>query len=844
MISAKVIRVSAILLFTATSVSSGFTAVWHVDGDVAFSGGGTSWETAFKTIQEGVDAASDGDEIIVLPGIYSENFNFRGKAITIRSLDPTNLDVVASTIISTSSGPVVRFENSEGLGSVLEGLTIESESDCAIFCENSSPLIRSNVITCATGNGISSEGGSPEIRDNTITACSTPIRCDESSALIIGNNIVDNEGGVLCYRAFPTIMSNYIARNQQAAVRFMGAGGCGSPARGFARIIRNTVVDNQGTGIACHGWFAIEGNTVMRNGSSYSGTAGGIHCTSYSYLSWITGNLVAQNVGEPDGISVTGEVFLVNNTVVNNGPPRGKAGNGYRCRSRGIEFQSDGVIANCVIWGHDEDLWPPGTTPMHSCFADGGNETGSISDDPMFVNPAAGDYHLLPASPCRGAGRRYPGVPHTDIDLEPFPPARMPDIGADQFTDTDGDLMPDYWEVRQSGTTDMAAKEDADNDGLTNLGELLNRSVWNIPDTDGDGLLDGDEVHDLKTDPNNTDTDGDGMPDGWEFHHWLSPTSSEGPDGPPGDPDADGLTNIDEFHQGTDPQNPDTDSDGLTDGQEVNVYSTLPTNADTDGDGLADGLEVHEIGTDANASDTDSDGLTDGEEVNFYSTLPTLPDTDGDGLNDGFEVHELKTDPNDIDTDKDGLNDAWEFTHQLSPTSSQGQDGSLGDPDTDGLSNIDEFNQATDPQNPDTDGDGLTDGEEIHLYSTLATNPDTDGDGLDDRLEVRDLKTDPNDIDTDDDGKADGVEVFAGTDPLDSLSLLRLRAIGLEEGGLCLRITWSAVAGRTYRLHFSTDLVSWQPTSEAIFADGAVATVLLKNHPSVRRRFFRVEVLP
>ncbi|MHA1291500.1 MAG: right-handed parallel beta-helix repeat-containing protein, partial [Promethearchaeota archaeon] len=66
----------------------------------------------------------------------------------------------------------------------------------------------------------------------------------------------------------------------------------------------------------------------------------------------------------------------------------------------------------------------------------------------------------------------------------------------------------------------------------------------------------------------------------------------------------------------------------------------------------------------------------------------------------------------------------------------------------------------------DTDGDGLSDEEEI-TYSTDPSNPDTDEDGLNDGAEVNIYFTNPTDPDTDDDGFTDGEEVEAGTDPLD-----------------------------------------------------------------------------
>ena len=58
------------------------------------------------------------------------------------------------------------------------------------------------------------------------------------------------------------------------------------------------------------------------------------------------------------------------------------------------------------------------------------------------------------------------------------------------------------------------------------------------------------------------------------------------------DADLDGLTNTEEKKLGTDQNKVDTDSDGLIDSSEINVYHTNPLNADTDGDGFKDGVEV------------------------------------------------------------------------------------------------------------------------------------------------------------------------------------------------------------------------------------------------------------
>lgn len=196
------------------------------------------------------------------------------------------------------------------------------------------------------------------------------------------------------------------------------------------------------------------------------------------------------------------------------------------------------------------------------------------------------------------------------------------------------------------------------------------------------------------------------------------------------DNDEDGLTNGEEKKLGTDPNNADTDGDGLKDGEEVKRYKTNPLQADTDGDGLSDGDEVFKYKTDPTKADTDGDGLSDGDEVLKYHTDPLKADTDGDGLSDGDEVLKYHTDPLKVDTDGDGLSD-WD--------------------------EVKTYN--TDPTKPDTDGDGLSDGDEVKVYHTNPLKADTDGGGV-----------------------SDGVEVKRGTNPLNPKDDVVKETIVLEKG--------------------------------------------------------------
>ncbi|MGA1193458.1 MAG: OmpA family protein [Kiritimatiellia bacterium] len=99
----------------------------------------------------------------------------------------------------------------------------------------------------------------------------------------------------------------------------------------------------------------------------------------------------------------------------------------------------------------------------------------------------------------------------------------------------------------------------------------------------------------------------------------------------------------------------DSDGDGITDTQETGI-GTNPYDPDTDKDGLSDGEEYLTYKTDPLNPDTDWDGLTDGAEVNVYTTDPLNPDTDAGGVTDGHEVIDDGTDP------LDGSDDLQLFT--------------------------------------------------------------------------------------------------------------------------------------------------------------------------------------
>jgi len=131
----------------------------------------------------------------------------------------------------------------------------------------------------------------------------------------------------------------------------------------------------------------------------------------------------------------------------------------------------------------------------------------------------------------------------------------------------------------------------------------------------------------------------DMLPDGWEVGNGLSPLSASGGDGAGGDPDDDGLTNLQEYQRGTKSRKRDTDGDGLSDGDEVNTHNTNPLLTDTDGDGVRDGDEVpHSPGSCPNDPDDE------GNPANCVTLRLTVGDPSGSHSERwNFEVFEEAT---------------------------------------------------------------------------------------------------------------------------------------------------------------------------------------------------------
>lgn len=217
--------ISVLLLFCSVAYSK----VIYVDVNASFPGQGTK-KDPYPFIQTGINAATSGDIVLVMPGTYFENIDFLNKNIIVKSSQGPSV----TTIDGTNKGIVVWITQSQNSDAELNGFTItHGEYDGGVYCYGTSPIIRNNHFIDNGGNGI---------------------KCDYfASPLIIDNLIMNNSNcGIYLHKnSCPMIANNLIIFNQTG----IDGGGINCNNHCNPDIINCTIygnmVSNCGGGVAC-----------------------------------------------------------------------------------------------------------------------------------------------------------------------------------------------------------------------------------------------------------------------------------------------------------------------------------------------------------------------------------------------------------------------------------------------------------------------------------------------------------------------------------------------------------------------------------------------------------------
>ena len=398
----------------------------------------------YPSIQAAIDAAKTSDTVLVEPGIYYENIDFKGKAITVLSrLGPTT-----TSIYGMERATVVLFQDGEGPSSRIEGFTIyggQGTGDLKTY----------------TGGGITCIGSSPTIVNNVIWlnqaqwGCGGGIACKEGASPLITNNVIEqnnvtlgNGGGIGCDNATATIENNTIRKNlvhgNGGGIYLSGSGAtirgneisgcvagfCGGGISGGGEIIGNIVSGNQaassGGGIQAYG--GTTSPTVIREnyvyGNQTQNNGGGLHAEGPASL------LIVQNVIRDNTAAKGGGVYtsctILNCVVIDNHASWGGGVHGSATVTNTILRGNRAYISGLQIFG---------TGGVDHCNVEGGyTGFGNIDADPRFMNPSRDDFHLGVDSPCRDCGNNQAiNLTAYDYDGDPRIWNGTVDMGADEF---------------------------------------------------------------------------------------------------------------------------------------------------------------------------------------------------------------------------------------------------------------------------------------------------------------------------------------------------------------------------------------------------------------------------
>jgi len=411
-------RVALASTLALSAPAPSLATTWFVDDSVAASGSGAGWNTAFKTLTEGLNAAASGDEIRVGQGVYKPAGvgGNRNTAFVMKS----NVAVRGGYAGFGAAFPDLRdFVNTP---SVLSGdLNANDTANFGNNAENSINVVTvpNSVVTLATLEGF------------TITAGNANL----NGSLNIG-------GGAIAIAGTIDVRQCVISQNtgSQFAV---GAVECFQAGANRARFFRCTFLGNRVT-TTSSGGVVVCSNTgptdfvncgFYGNSSTIANSAAGV-ATNGTGIKTLTNCVFSGNTAPGPGAALrhaSGTATLVNCTIASNScTAPGAAGAGVAVTANGLN------IVNSIVWGNTAPVSPQGivvsggsVSTSYCDLQDGGGGTGNVSADPLFVDPDGADNILGTVDDNLTLQNGYPGSPCLDRANAVALPADIADLDAD-----------------------------------------------------------------------------------------------------------------------------------------------------------------------------------------------------------------------------------------------------------------------------------------------------------------------------------------------------------------------------------------------------------------------------
>lgn len=404
-------RLLSLFLAVTTTSAASLADTIHVDDDNCPGGTGSAADP-FCSVQDAIDLATSGDEIIVAQGTYVEELDLLGKAITLRSTNPQHAGTVAATILDSTGAPyTLRCDSGEGADTIVSGLTITGGDEAAMLLDGSGPDISRCNFTAGTGSfsgGIQATGGSsPVISSCQFIDCTSfntgALTLEQSSALVTQCTFSGNTG--LGDGGIASIKSNLVISD----CSFTGNNGEGAGAilflAGTAEIRDCTFRENStfGLGDSPRGAGAVLisfADVTLERCSFDNNTGPGVYNEFLSNVSLTNCEFIGNvALAQPGGGIYNEEstVDLVNCSFVGNTNPEfGGAGGAMGSVSSTV------TAANCIFWDNYPDQIFGGASVTFSDVQGGYPGAGNVDVDPRFRSAA--DTRLAFDSPCIDAG--------------------------------------------------------------------------------------------------------------------------------------------------------------------------------------------------------------------------------------------------------------------------------------------------------------------------------------------------------------------------------------------------------------------------------------------------------